>query len=58
MYTRAIRFGLARTNPVKSVAKFRENNQRVAYLTSEEETAIREALPSDLRPHFIVSVNT
>jgi integrase len=43
---------------VNGVAKFRENNQRVAYLTPEEETAIREALPSDLRPHFVVSVNT
>jgi len=58
MYSRAIRLGLARTNPVKGVAKFRENNQRVMYLTTEEEGAIREALPADLRPHFVVSVNT
>jgi len=58
MYSRAIRLGLASTNPAKGVAKFRENNQRVVYLTPEEEVAIHEALPRDLRPHFVVSVNT
>ena len=58
MYSRAIRLGLIPANPARGVAKFRENNQRVMYLTSEEETAIREALPRDLRPHFVVSVNT
>ena len=58
MYSRAMRLGFAKSNPVKGVAKFRENNQRVMYLTAEEETAIREALPLGLRPHFAVSVNT
>jgi len=28
------------------------------YLTPEEDVAISEALPRDLRPHFVVSVNT
>lgn len=58
MYSRAIRLGLAHSNPAKGVSKFRENNQRVMYLTSDEESAVREALPVDLRPHFVVSVNT
>src|SRR5437016_4868114 len=39
MYSRAIRLGLVSANPVRGVAKFRENNQRVMYLTAEEETA-------------------
>jgi len=58
MYSRAIRLGLASTNPAKGVAKFRENNERVMYLTPDEETAIYQALPPDLRPLFVVSVNT
>src|SRR5262245_16133281 len=32
--------------------------QRLAYLTPEEEAAVHEALPPNLRPHFLVSVNT
>jgi integrase len=47
-----------KTNPAKGVTKFRENNQRVMYLTAEEEAAIHGALPKDLQPHFVVSVNT
>jgi integrase len=58
MFWRAIRLGLLGTNPVKGVAVFKESNQRVAYLTADEESAIRDTLPVDLRPHFTVRVHT
>jgi len=40
------------------VPKFKEANQRVVWLTPTEEAAIREALPKELRPLFVVSVHT
>jgi hypothetical protein len=43
-------------NPVKTVSKFKENNERVTYLTSEEEKAVLAALPPEYRPHFLVSI--
>jgi integrase len=58
MYRRAIRLGLASTNPVSGVSKFRESGGRLVYLGSQEEAAIRDTLPPELRPHFLVSVNT
>jgi integrase len=58
IFRRAVRDGLVSTNPVKAVPKFKENNQRVAYLTDVEESAIREALPPEYRPHFLVSLYT
>jgi integrase len=58
MYSRAVRLGFVKTNPAKGVTKFRENNQRVMYLTAEEEAAICSALPTNLQPLFVVSINT
>jgi site-specific recombinase XerD len=58
MFKRAIRLGLVAANPVRGIPKLRETGGRVVYLTPEEEQAIREALPSDLRPLFAVSVHT
>ena len=37
LYSRAIRDGQARENPVKAVRLFQENNARVRWLTPEEE---------------------
>src|SRR5688500_1753714 len=60
MFKRAERFGLIpkRSNPVTDAPKFKENNQRLAYLGPEEEAAVLSALPALYRPDFIISINT
>jgi integrase len=58
MFKRAIRDGHLAVNPVKTVSKFRENNERVTYLTAEEEKAVHTALPREYRPHFLISIHT
>lgn len=65
MYRRAIRLGLVTTNPVAGIGKDREAGGRIVYLppaTADrpalEEDALREALPPNLLPLFIVSVQT
>src|SRR5688572_4218570 len=52
MFKRAERFGLIpkRSNPVTDAPKFKENNQRLAYLGPEEEAAVLSALPALYRP--------
>lgn len=73
MFNRAIRHGLVAVNPVRGVAKSKEPEGRIQYLTPEEEAAVWEALRPealfigrpkldtvrpDLRPLFRVSVHT
>jgi integrase len=58
IFKRAIRDGHVTLNPVKNVSKFRENNERVTYLTEAEETAVLAALLPEYRPHFTISINT
>jgi integrase len=58
MFRRAIRLGHVASNPVTPVQKFKESGGRVAYLTGEQEAAVCDALPVELRPLFVVSVNT
>jgi integrase len=58
IYRRAIRQGAAEGNPVRVVPAFRENGERVTYLTPEEEQAVLAALTPAHRPLFVVSVNT
>ncbi|MCE7871439.1 site-specific integrase [bacterium CPR1] len=43
VYNLAIKDDLVAANPVAKVAQIRENNERVRYLTEEEETALRPA---------------
>jgi integrase len=57
MFKRAVRLGLLTTNPVKGIPKVKPGG-RVLFLGSEEEDAVRAALPEALRPPFTVSVNT
>jgi integrase len=45
LYSRAIRDGQARENPVKAVRLFRENNARVRWLTPEEESKLLGMVP-------------
>jgi integrase len=60
IFKRAERMGLIprRSNPVTDVPKFKENNQRLAFLGPDEEAALLGALPTTYRPDFIISINT
>lgn len=58
IFKRAVRDGHVTVNPVKTVSKFKENNERVTYLTADEEEAVLEALPAEYRPHFLISIHT
>jgi site-specific recombinase XerD len=54
MFRRAIRLGLVASNPVTGIRKLKEGGGRVVYVTPEEEEAIRNALPPDVRPVFTI----
>jgi site-specific recombinase XerD len=58
MFKRAIRLGLMSANPVTVIPKLKEPGGRIIYLTERDESAVREALPAELRSLFTVSVNT
>jgi site-specific recombinase XerD len=65
MFKRAIRLGLVTMNPLKTIPKLKESGGRIVYLPSAtkdrpayEETALLEALPSELRALFTVSLHT
>jgi site-specific recombinase XerD len=58
IFKRAVRDGHVTVNPVRAVSKFRENNERVSYLTPQEEEAVYKALPAQFRPHFLISIHT
>ncbi len=54
----AIADGKAITNPVRSVKLFKENNQRVRFLTDEEELRLREAIGETEWPMVAVAMHT
>ena len=54
----AIGDGLVESNPVRSVKFFRENNQRVRFLTDEEEPELREAIGEEEWPKVAVAEHT
>ena len=58
MFKRAVRLGLLRVNPVVGIEKHKEPGGRIVYVLPDEEQAIRDALAPDLRPLFLVSINT
>lgn len=58
MFRQAIRWDVAASNPLTGIAKAKEPSGRVVYLLLHEEAAIRDALSSELRPLFAVSVQT
>jgi len=58
MYNMAIQWGYAEDNPMKNVKLFKENNERLRYLSKEEEGALIEASAPHLRPIVIVALNT
>jgi len=58
VYNLAIRDGTAETNPVRADLFFKENNQRLRYLTDEEEPRLRAALGEEEWPKLAVALNT
>jgi integrase len=54
----AIRDGLAESNPVRPVKLFRENNQRVRFLTDEEDPQLRDAIGEGEWPKVAVAAHT
>jgi integrase len=60
LFKRALRLGLVASNPVRGIPKLREAGRRLVYLppNGPEEAALREALPSELRPPFTLSLHT
>jgi integrase len=57
MFKRALRLGLVERNPVTGIPKHRESAGRIAYLTAEDEAAVRDALPLALQPAFTAAVH-
>jgi site-specific recombinase XerD len=65
MFKRAKRLGLVTINPVQGIPKAKESGGRIVYLPrgnsdrpAVEERALYAALPAELRPAFVASVNT
>jgi integrase len=58
LFTKAIEWGLALENPVRKVKLFRENNQRVRFLSHGEAQRLLEACPAHLKPIIIVALYT
>src|SRR5262245_13443966 len=54
----AIRDGLAESNPVRPVKLFRENNQRMRFLTDEEDPRLRDAIGEEEWPKVAVAAHT
>jgi len=46
------------TNPVSAIPMFKENNQRVRFLSEEEETRLRDAIENDDWPMIVVALHT
>ena len=60
LFKRAMRLGLVASNPVRGIPKLREVGRRLVYLPpdGDEEAALRDALASELRQLFTVSLHT
>ena len=61
IFTMATHHELIDSNPVRKVRKFKLNNQRIRYLTGEEESRLMRALQgrrARLRPMIILALNT
>lgn len=58
MFTKAIQWQMAVSNPVKMVRLLKENNERLRYLNIGEVQKLLEQLPSHLRPVVKLALNT
>jgi integrase len=54
----AIKWGKATSNPVKDVRLARENNQRIWFLSYEEENRLLQACKAPLKPVVITALHT
>ena len=54
----AIKWGQAITNPMKDVRLARENNQRIRFLSYEEEKRLLQACKAPLKPVVITALHT
>jgi hypothetical protein len=52
------KWGKANSNPVKEVRLAREDNQRICYLTYEEEERLLDACKEMLKPVVITALHT
>ena len=58
LFTQAITWGKAATNPVKQVRLFREDNARTRFLTEEEEARLLAHCNPQLKPLVITALHT
>ncbi len=58
LYSMAMKWGKAEKNPVKEVKLAKENNQRIRYLTHEEEERLLTACKAPLKPVVITAIHT
>jgi integrase len=58
LFTKAIQWGVLRSNPAGNVRFFKENNCRLRYLEKEEINKLIQECSARLRPIIIVALNT
>ena len=58
LFNKAIAWGKAERNPVKDVKPFKENNERVRFLSDEEELLLKAELPDQDWAKVEVAINT
>lgn len=58
LYNIAINNNLTKTNPCRDVGKLKENNEKIRYLTPDEEKRLFEELPERIKPIVITALQT
>ncbi len=58
IFNKAAAWGKTKLNPIKDIKPFKENNERVRYLTEEEELILRPQIPDQHWLKVEVAINT
>ena len=58
MFSLAVKWGYTKSNPVKEISLFKENNKRFRYLLEDEIHRLIECSPLQLKPVVITALNT
>jgi integrase len=58
VFNKSINWGKTKSNPAKLVKKFKENNERVRYLTEDEQDRLRAVFPEEHWPLVEVALHT
>lgn len=58
VFSKGVAWGKTKNNPVKEIKKFKENNQRIRYLTDEEEAVLRSEFPEEHWAKVEIATNT